>query len=279
MAGNKSFKKLGIIAGKGSFPKMLINHCQENKIPFFIAAIKDCIEADLTGLPHILINLGDLGRTIKTFQKEGVKEVVMIGGVNKSSLFSSLPDWEGIKFLSRLGLKILGDNKVLEEVIAYFESKDLKVIGISDIMGEILGKKGLLTSKKLNEQDKINIKYGIKVVKALGELDIGQAAIIQNGVVLGVEGVEGTDTLIKRCKELKFKGRGGVLVKLKKPQQEARVDLPTIGLNTLEEAKKAGLEGIAYQAQATLIAGGQEMISKANDLGLFLLGLDEEDLK
>lgn len=260
---------------------MLIKHCRDNSLPFFVAGLKGSVDKKiLKDTEHIQINIGQLGYVINSFKEAGVTDIVMIGGVNKSDLFSIIPDWEGIKFLGRMGLRMMGDNTLLEEVIKYFEGKGFRVRGIDEFLQEkVLGAAGVITKKQPKASDWVDIKYGIKVVRRLGELDVGQAAVVQNGVVLGVEGIEGTDKLIKRCKELRFKGKGGVLVKLKKPEQERRADLPAIGIDTLEKVSAAGLEGIVYEAGATLIAGQEKVIEQANKLKLFLVGLSKEELK
>jgi DUF1009 family protein len=135
----------------------------------------------------------------------------------------------------------------------------------------------VLTRSKPDKQAIIDIRCGVKVALELGRLDVGQAAIVQQGLVLGVEGIEGTDEFIRRCGEYRRKGEGGVLVKLRKPQQDMRVDLPTVGLKTLERAYQAGLRGVVVHAGNGLIVDEEEVVKFANSKKMFLMGVNPGD--
>jgi DUF1009 family protein len=155
------------------------------------------------------------------------------------------------------------------------EKEGFCVVGVEDILGSsILAPVGIIGRYKPDEQAEKDIARGIEVVKMLGMVDVGQAAVVQEGLVLGVEAIEGTDALIQRAALLRRTGKGGVLVKIAKPKQEKRVDLPTIGVKTIEEAAKAGLQGIAMEGQATLLADRAEIVRLADAANLFLIGLE-----
>ncbi|MCK5556178.1 MAG: LpxI family protein, partial [Alphaproteobacteria bacterium] len=156
--------------------------------------------------------------------------------------------------------------------VAELEKEGFRLVGAHEIEPRLITPEGILTKKAPSPENKTDIEYGIKVVKALGRLDVGQAAVVQQGIVLGVEAAEGTDALLERCVGLRRKGRGGVLVKTCKPQQDTRIDLPTIGLRTIRYAWEAGLEGVAVEAGASLLLDRDEAISAANKLGFFIEG-------
>ena len=171
-------------------------------------------------------------------------------------------------------MKAIGDDGILRAVVKEIESEGMIVRGIHEVMPEILVKKGVLGKHKPDKQAWEDIKRGIEVALELGKLDVGQAVIVQQGLVLGVEGIEGTDELIRRCGDYKRKGDGGVLVKLRKPQQDMRIDLPTIGPRSVYRAKETGLKGIAVHAGNGLIVDEQEVIKASDAAGLFVIGID-----
>ena len=153
----------------------------------------------------------------------------------------------------------------------------MRVVGIHEVMNNILVRPGILGKVKPGKDDYVDIRRGVAAAFELGRLDIGQSVVVQQGLVLGVEAIEGTDELIKRCSAYKRKGNGGVLVKLRKPQQDMRIDLPTIGTRTIENAKASGLNGLAVHAGNTLIVDEAEVIRAADKAGLFIIGIEPGD--
>ena len=267
-------KKLGIIAGGGSLPRQLIDGCRAQGRPFAVVGLKDfALPASIGADVGLWIRLGEAGKAVKFFHEQGVEEIVMIGPVRRPSLFQLRPDWWTAKFLAKIGFKAFGDDHLLTSVIKYIETEGFKIIGVHEILGDILATEGVFGKIKPDEQALADIEHGVKIARGLGALDVGQSVIVQQGIVLGVEAVEGTDALIKRCKDLKRDGLGGVLVKTKKPQQEQRADLPTIGVSTVENAADSGLRGIAVQAGKTLIVDRAAVVEKADELGLFVVGV------
>ena len=268
--------KLGIIAGGGILPRLLIEHCRQTQRPYFVLAIennadKNIITADI---PHQWIRIGQAGSGFKTMAKENVSEVIMIGTIHRPTLSDLVPDLRTAAFFARIGLKSLGDDGILRALIKEIEGENIRVVGIHEVMPNLLVKQGLLTKQKPDKQALADIKRGIEVGFALGKLDVGQSVIVQQGLVLGVEGIEGTDELIKRCGTYKRNGVGGVLVKLRKPQQDMRIDLPTIGTQTIENLYQSGMRGLAIHAGNALIVNEQEVISLANKYGLFIQGIN-----
>ncbi len=268
-------QKLGIVAGSGSLPSALIAECQKQGRPFCVVALKGHANPDLmpAGIPVKWIRLGAVGCGFNEMKKQGVEQIVLIGGVRRPSLKELCPDFRGLKFFAKIGLKALGDDGLLRAVIGEIEADGFKVVGIDDIMPSLLAPKGVLGKTTPTESDKADIKRGFEVAKLLGQADVGQAVIVQQGLVLAVEGIEGTAQLIQRSAPLKRTDDGGVLVKVSKPQQERRVDLPTIGPNTVKDIKQAGFKGIAVEAHSVLIAECEQTIELADKLGIFIVGV------
>ena len=274
-------KKLGIIAGGGAIPRDLINFCKENKRDYFVIAIEGKADRDLIDetIPHAWIRIGQAGTGFKKLAEEKVEEVVMIGTIKRPTLKDLVPDMRTTAFFAKVGMKSLGDDGILRALVKEIESEGMVVRGIHEVLPELLIKKGVLGKVKPSKQAKEDIRRAVEVATELGRLDVGQAVIVQQGLVLGVEGIEGTGELIRRCGEYKRKGEGGVLVKVRKPQQDMRVDLPTIGDKTVQAAYDSGLSGICLHSGNGLIVNEKETIKLADKLGIFVLGLDVDDYR
>lgn len=269
--------KLGILAGGGKLPSFVIEACQKAEKPFFVLAFEGQAEREMLppNIPIAWAKLGEAGKILRYLHEEGVTEVLMAGRVHRPSLTELKPDWKAAKFFARAGLRILGDNSLLSAIAKEFESEGFKVIGVQDIMPDMLAWPGIWGRVEPSAAALRDIELGMKVARTLGALDVGQAVVVQQGLVLGVEAVEGTDALIKRTSALQRKGEGGVLVKVRKPQQDVRVDLPTIGVSTIENCASSGLAGIAIEAGGALALDAKAVIEAANRLGLFIVGVND----
>lgn len=279
---NNNQKKLGIIAGGTKLPEKIINHCIETNRDFFVLAIEGNADKAIftPQIPHKWIRIGQAGTGFKAFADEKVEEVVMIGTIHRPTFSDLVPDLRTAAFFTKIGMRALGDDGILRALIKEIESENMRVVGIHEVLPHLLVKSGVLTKHKPNKQALADIKRGIEVNLKLGELDVGQSVIVQQGLVLGVEGIEGTDELIKRCGTYKRKGDGGVLIKLRKPQQDMRVDLPTIGTRTIENLHQAGMKGIAVHSGNALIVDEKEVVDLANKYGLFIKGIEPaEEIK
>lgn len=225
---------------------------------------------------HAWVKLGTVGRTIKLLHEASVDDIVMIGAVNRPSLSDLKPDLRGMQLLAKLGLKAaIGDDRLLSTVVRELEGEGFRVVGADEIIKPMLAPKGLMTRATPNERARLDIELGFKLAMQIGELDIGQAVIMQERRVLGVEAIEGTDALVARVAALKPEGQGGVLIKVKKPGQDRRADLPTVGDRTVAGAIAAGLEGIAVHAGHCLLVNRPLMVEKADEAGLFITGIGE----
>lgn len=273
-------RKLGIIAGGGAIPKMLIDECRAQGIDFTVLAIEGNADKNLfndSDFPYQWMRIGQAGSGFKHFAEQKVQDVVMIGTIRRPSFFDLVPDLRTAAFFAKVGAKALGDDGILRALVSEIEAEGMKVKGIHEVMPSLLIKEGVLTKRKPAKRDIIDIKRGINAALALGKLDIGQAVIVQQGLVLGVEGIEGTDELIRRCKDYRRKGGGGVLVKLRKPQQDLRIDLPTIGPRSVERAHESFLDGIVVHAGNGLMVDEKETIALADKYGLFIIGVNPDD--
>ncbi|MCC7047725.1 MAG: UDP-2,3-diacylglucosamine diphosphatase LpxI [Alphaproteobacteria bacterium] len=267
--------KLGIIAGGGELPRLLIAACREQQRPFFVIALDGHVDADTVAgdTPHLRTRIGAGGAIIKALRDNGVVEIVMAGRVRRPSLLSLMPDAWTAKFLLSLGRRALGDNALLSAIGEAIEREGGRLIGPEQILPGLLAPAGVIGRRAPGEADWSDINRGLAVAEALGAVDVGQAVVVQQGIVLGVEAVEGTDALLRRCKELRRDGPGGVLVKTAKPGQERRIDLPTIGPRTVGGAAKAGLVGIAVEAGGALIVDRAAVGAAADEAGLFVVGV------
>lgn len=266
---------LGVIAGKGSLPRNVIAACRNKNRPVFILALQDITPEEVTiGHDHAWVRLGEVGKALSILREQGIKELVIAGKVERPSLSSLRPDAKGMLLLSKLGGSMLaGDDALLSTIVRFFEGEGFLVTGSDDIIHELLIPAKVLGKHAPDKISEADIKKGIDVARAVGALDIGQAVIVQHGHVLGVEAIEGTDALIARASKLKQAESGGVLVKVKKPGQERRVDLPAIGLTTVKAIVEAGFAGIAIEAGGALMLDREAAIAEADAHGIFIVGV------
>ncbi len=267
--------KLAIVAGGGELPARLVNACREAGRPCFVLALEGHADPGLipADVEQAWIRLGNAGTGLRRMREAGVQELVMAGPVRRPTLVELRPDWRTTLFFAKVGLKALGDDGLLRAVIHELEQEGFRVVGVDSILGDLLAPAGVWGKVQPDAQAEADIARGLDVLQALGRLDIGQAVVVQQGIVLGVEAVEGTAALIDRCCVLRRDGPGGVLVKIAKPGQERRADLPTVGHLTVRQARAAGLRGIAIEAGNTLVVGRQEMLAEAEAAGMFIVGM------
>jgi DUF1009 family protein len=266
---------LGILAGGGTLPRRVAEAAAAQGRPVFIVAFAGQFDpATVEGFPHIALRIGEAGRIIAEMRKAGVVDLVMAGGVRRPSISELGLDWRGVQLFARIGARALGDDGLLAAIGHELEREGFRLVGASEILAGGVVSVGLIGHHQPDEQARADIAHGFHVARALGAVDIGQAAVVQQGLVLGVEAIEGTDALLRRVGPLKRDGLGGVLVKVAKPQQDRRIDLPTIGPATVRLAAEAGLRGIAVEAGATILLDQPEAVAAADMAGLFLIAID-----
>jgi len=266
--------KLGIIAGGGTAPQALIAACQKLGRAFYVICLEGQADKNLAeNLPHIWLPLGAGTRLKALASEEQIKEVVMIGRVRRPSLLEIKPDWLALKVLTKIGMNMLGDDALLRAIgKAMEEEGGVRVIAVQDVFRDLLMPEGILSHVVPDEDAEKDIVRGIEVARALGALDVGQSVIVQQGMILGVEAIEGTDALIARSAGLRREGAGGILIKIAKPQQDDRYDLPTIGPETIAAMAKAGLRGVVLEAKRSLLIEREKTIAIANEVGIFIVG-------
>ncbi len=275
MTGLSSQPKLGIIAGGGIAPRRVIESCRAQKRDFFVVCLEGQADKDVAhDAPHIWLPLGAFGKLRDLTISEKLGELVMIGHVRRPSLIELKPDWLAMKALAKVSFNALGDDGLLRAVGHVMEQEfGVRVIGAHEVLGGILMREGTLGAVTPDSEAQRDIARGVAVARALGLVDVGQSVIIQQELVLGVEAIEGTDALITRCAGLRREGAGGVLVKLAKPQQDDRFDLPTIGGTTVKNAAESGLRGIALEAGRSLLIDRDQVRELADEAGIFVVGI------
>jgi len=266
--------RLGIVAGGGRLPRRLVESCRAAGRDVFVLALEGAAEPEtVRGVPHAWCRIGAAVTGLSLLRENNVTELVLAGSVRRPSLGTLRPDWRAAKLFARIGYRCLGDDGLLSAIVSELEKEGFRVIGPDQLLDGELADAGPLGAVHPNPQSEADIKHGLRIARALGALDIGQAVIVQQGLVLGVEAIEGTDGLLRRCAKLRREGLGGALVKIAKPGQERRADRPTIGPRTVALAAEAGLAGIAVEAGATIVLDRDEVIGAANLAGLFVVGV------
>jgi DUF1009 family protein len=274
MAHRQAAGRLGIIAGAGGLPRRLVEACRQSGREVFVLALDGVADPEtVADVAHAWCPIGSAARGLALLRDNAVEELVLAGGVRRPSLASLRPDWRAAKFFARIGYRALGDDGLLSAVVAELEREGFRVVGPDQVLPAGLAPEGPFGQITPDARVCADIAHGRRVALALGRLDIGQAVVVQQGLVLGVEAIEGTDELIRRCAALRRDGSGGVLVKIAKPGQEQRADLPTIGPQTVALAAASGLCGIAVEAGTTIVVDRDEVAAAADRLGLFVVGI------
>lgn len=272
-------ERLGVIAGGGTLPGKLLEACDRQNINVFVAALEGRTDLEiLTGRQVLMTRPGAVGKIISFFHTHNIKDMVVIGSIRRPTLKELRPDFRTAKLVARVGLSALGDDGVLKTLRREFEEEGIKIHGIQRFLTDLPAPEGALGRHQASEADMADIKRGVDVLTGIGRYDIGQALIIQEGIILGVEAAEGTDGLIHRCGSYRRKGRKPVLIKLAKPEQDRDLDLPTIGPDTVKNCIEQGIGGIVIHAGNTLVVDPEKVASLADKGGLFVLGLNPETI-
>jgi DUF1009 family protein len=274
--------RLAIVAGSGQLPLYVANAAREMGEDPFIVRLRDDSRFDWSGFDNAVISVGDVAGLGRLLRDNRVDRVVLSGAVARR------PEWREIRPTVAILLKLPsivktllsgGDDAVLQMVIKIIGTLGAKVIGAHEIAPGLLATTGAFGTQKPAEDDLKDISRAAEAALALGKLDVGQGAVSVGGRIVALEGVEGTDAMLLRVAALRAEGRisprrRGVLVKLCKPQQDIRADLPTIGIETVENAQKAGLAGIAVEAGRALVLDRDAMLKAADQAGIFVCGID-----
>jgi DUF1009 family protein len=273
----KTDRKIGVIAGSGGLPLMVVDFCKKNNVDLCCILLKSFANReDFANVNNEEFALGYIGKMIKYLKSNNVTDIVFAGGVKKPSFASIRCDFTGFLLLKQiLKNKMLGDNTVLETVIKFIEKKGFKVNNVNNyIYSEkfIQGFNGKIICG--DEGFFENVELGKMVLDRLDDLDIGQSIIVQQKNIIGIECVEGTQKLIERSKDLIYRdGNGAFLLKIKKKSQTDKADLPSIGADTILQLKNSGLTGLVVDCENCLAIKKEEIIELADKNGIFVYGI------
>jgi UDP-2,3-diacylglucosamine hydrolase len=271
---------LGIIAGGGDLPKAIAESARDGGRSVFVIAFTGSADDWVNAVPHEWVSLGEVSKVIKTLRANGCEDVVLAGKLARPKFSEIKLDAKGMLVAPRIvAAARKGDDALLRAVVDTFAREGFNAIGAHEAAPGLLATAGAMGRVKPSSDDEEDIAAAFKIVRAMGALDIGQAAIVCEGLPLAVEAAEGTDAMIKRVADLPahFRGtsdkRKGVLAKAPKPIQDRKTDLPVIGVQTVHNAAAVGLAGIAVEAGGALILGKRAVVEEADKLGLFIVGV------
>jgi len=272
--------RLGIIAGSGDLPRAVAQSARESGRDVFIVSLtgsKDDWTADYL---HEDVSLGEMGKALRALSANDCKDVIFAGRVGRPRFSELRLDTKGAFVVPRLAAAALkGDDALLRAVVEIFEKDGHRVLSIAEAAPSLIVREGQVGKFAPSADALADIAKGFVVVARMGELDIGQAAVICEGLVLAVEAAEGTDAMLLRIADLPDRLRGkpskprGVVVKAPKPIQDGKTDLPVIGVQTVQNAQAAGLRGIALAADGALIVDRARVVAAADAAGLFVIGI------
>ena len=268
--------KIGIIAGGGQFPILFARAAKEQGRQVMIVAHKGESSPEIEDVADSLcwVKLGQLGKIIKFLRSEGVKEAVLLGTITKTRIFKDiLPDFKGLSLWNRL--KVRQDDSILRAVAEALEDDGIKILESTLYLKKLFFPKGVLTQQRLSPEQEEDIQFGWQMARAVGKLDIGQCVVVRDKSILAVEAIEGTDAAILRGGSLGKEKT--VVVKVKKPDQDFRFDLPAIGTTTIESMKKVGAAVLAVEAGQALLFDANAMIEMADDAGIVVVGVEEQE--
>jgi len=268
-------QKLGLIAGNGDLPKAVAEEARARGYEIIAIGLEPLAEKSLSSVVDEIrwINVGKLGQVINFLKRSGVKEAVMAGKVPKSLLYKSkiTPDLRAVKFL--LSLKDKSDDSILLALAKELKKEGVTLLNTTDFTTSLLAPEGVLTKKGPTEDEWKDITFGWRIAKEIGRLDIGQTVIIRNQAVMAIEAIEGTDEAIKRGGTLA--GSGAVVIKVSKPQQDMRFDVPVVGLDTLRSMLEVKARVLAVDSGKSIIIGKEKLIKEAEKAGVAIVGVSD----
>jgi DUF1009 family protein len=266
---------LGLIAGNGDLPLLFARAARARGVPVIALALHNETRPDLCEHVDVIhwVRIGQLGRMIRTLRQAGVKRAAMAGGVPKTRLFSGArPDWQALRLLSRLLVR--RDDALLRAIAGEFEAAGIQIVESTLMLSEALTPSGVLTAAQPSPQHWQDLQYGLHIARRIGELDVGQTVVVKDGAVVALEGMEGTDACIRRAGDL-LQGKASVVVKVAKPAQDMRFDVPAVGSATLDSMLVAGVRVLGLEAGRTLLLSPQAVVEQANRLGQIVVGVGE----
>ncbi len=274
-------ERIGLIAGNGTFPLLVLDAARSHGFEVVVAAIKEEASSDIEahGAASVhWVSLGELSKLIETFQREGVRRAIMAGQVKHKQIFSAIrPDWRLAKLL--LSLTTRNTDSLLGAVAKVLAEEGITLESSTGLLEPLLVKAGVLTRRSPSEQERKNIDYGRTVARQLAQYDIGQTVVIAESACVAVEAMEGTDAAIERAGHIMGSLRGDAstlsraltVVKIAKPNQDMRFDVPVIGVKTIDVMQAAGATCLALDAGKCLLLDGEKILDAANVAGMALV--------
>ena len=270
--------KIGLIAGGGSFPLEFADAARRSGRQVFAVAYHGAADPDIGQRVQAVewLHVGEIERLIRFFEENGVRETVIMGGVDKRVMFSDFrPDATALSLIA--GLTETHDDALLRRFADVLEKNGIMVRASTFLLPELLAPDGCWTNTSPDAAQQSDIAIGWKAAKAIGRLDIGQCVVVEKGSVLAVEAIDGTDATIKRGGRLG--GGQAVLVKVCKPHQDMRFDVPSVGPSTIDHMRASGVRVLAVEAGKTVVFDREKMIAAANDVNIAIVGLSEEQCR
>ncbi|MFP5208125.1 MAG: LpxI family protein [Acidobacteriota bacterium] len=277
--------KLGLIAGNGRFPFLLLDAARAQGLSVAVAAIREETDPEMDrraaadpGVTVHWLSLGELSRLIETFHKEGVQRAVMAGQVKHKQIFSSIrPDWRLAKLL--LSLRTRSTDMLLGAVAKVLGDEGIELISSTAFLEPLLAQEGVLTRRAPDDEERRNIAYGLQVARAVAGFDIGQTVVVAAQACVAVEAMEGTDATVERAGHLMRSMEGDAstlerqltVVKVAKPNQDMRFDVPVIGVATIETMIRSGASCLSIEAGRTLLFDRETLLEHANHAGIAIV--------
>lgn len=274
-------RRIGLICGGGDFPVEVAAAAVAGGREVLLIGLKGSADDSIEAFPHVWVHVGEVGKVFRALEDFGTRDLALVGAVRRPAAKDVRLDWVGMKSVGQLG-RLLGggDDRVLAGLIDFLERQGYAVVGVQDVAPSLLVAAGVLGRVTPDADAQADIAEARRLLGALGPFDVGQSVVIADRRVLAVEAAEGTDLMLKRVGKLRaqrrVRGEGGCLVKMAKPGQDLRVDLPAIGPRTVEAAIEAKLAGIAVEAGRAIATDLKGLTAAADKAGIFLFGFDED---
>jgi DUF1009 family protein len=270
----ESTSKFGLIAGNGRFPFLILDAARSRGIEMVVVAIREETFPEIEQATEIVhwLSLGQLGKLIKTFKAEGVTQAIMAGQVKHKQIFSGIiPDLTMLKLLGSLATK--STDSLIGAIAKLLEGEGIELVDSTALLGPLLPEPGVLTARSPSEDEQRDLDYGYRLARELGRLDLGQSVVVSDGACVAIEAMEGTDAIVTRAATL-VNGRPLTLVKLAKPNQDLRFDVPVVGPATLENMIRGKVSALAIEARKTLMIDKDDLIKLADKNGITVVAVE-----
>ncbi len=273
MSRPESERRYGLIAGNGRFPFLVLDGARRRGIEMVVAAIREETSPEIERQARIVrwLGVGQLGHLIEFFREHGVTHAVLAGQVKHVQIFGpALPDWRMLKLLMRLPRK--NTNSLIGAVVAELEREGIQVVDSTLFVPELLAPEGVLTARAPSSAEMEDLRYGLEIAREIARLDLGQTIAVKDRAVVAIEAMEGTDATIRRAASL-LRGRPFVVVKVARPHQDMRFDVPVIGAPTIQTMIECRATALAITARKTLLMDRTELLALANRHGIAVLAV------